>query len=97
MSKGSIRPGYGPNNGPTLCLTCIQFRKANGTSIFVLIAYGLTQILVYSDMPIIKKTKTSQGVLPGLRQGFSLPHVYGIFHVGLVFAFTFSLDRTIYV
>ena len=48
---------------------------------FTLIAYGLTQILVYSDMPIIKKLRPSKQFLRGYGKLFHCPMCVG-FHVG---------------
>jgi hypothetical protein len=59
--------------------------------LFILIAYGLTQILVYSDMPILKKLRPSKESYRGYGKV-----VHGLSR-WLVFGSTFSLDRTIYV
>ena len=48
---------------------------------FVLIAYGLTQILVYSDMPILKKLRPTKEALHGYGKVFHCPMCMG-FHVG---------------
>ena len=48
---------------------------------FTLIAYGLTQILVYSDMPLIKKLRPSKQFLRGYGKVFHCPMCVG-FHVG---------------
>lgn len=48
---------------------------------FILIAYGLTQILVYSDMPILKKLRPSKEAFHGLGKIFHCPMCMG-FHVG---------------
>ena len=40
---------------------------------FVLCAYGLTQILVYSDMPIIAKLRPSKEILKGYGKVFKTP------------------------
>tara|TARA_R110000824_G_scaffold46692_7_gene133854 strand:+ start:48910 stop:49278 length:369 start_codon:yes stop_codon:yes gene_type:complete len=48
---------------------------------FVLIAYGLTQILVYSDMPLLKKIRPSKTALRGYGKVFHCPMCLG-FHVG---------------
>jgi len=49
--------------------------------LFVLIAYGLTQILVYSDMPVLKKLRPSKGSYRGYGKVFHCPMCMG-FHVG---------------
>ena len=49
--------------------------------LFVLIAYGLTQILVYSDMPIIKKLRPKKTSYKGYGKVFHCPMCMG-FHVG---------------
>jgi hypothetical protein len=48
---------------------------------FILIAYGLTQILVYSDMPIIKLLRPPKTFLRGYGKLFHCPMCVG-FHVG---------------
>ena len=48
---------------------------------FVLAAYGLTQILVYSDMPIIKRLRPSKQFAAGYGKVFHCPMCMG-FHVG---------------
>ena len=48
---------------------------------FTLIAYGLTQILVYSDMPILKKLRPTKEALHGYGKVFHCPMCMG-FHVG---------------
>jgi len=48
---------------------------------FVLAAYGLTQILVYSDMPILKWLRPSKDSLRGYGKVFHCPMCMG-FHVG---------------
>ena len=48
---------------------------------FILIAYGLTQILVYSDMPIIKLLRPPKTFLLGYGKLFHCPMCMG-FHVG---------------
>ncbi len=48
---------------------------------FTLVAYGLTQILVYSDMPIIKRIRPSKKFLKGYGKVFHCPMCMG-FHVG---------------
>ena len=49
--------------------------------LFVLVAYGLTQILVYSDMPILKKLRPTKEALHGYGKVFHCPMCMG-FHVG---------------
>ena len=49
--------------------------------LFVLIAYGLTQILVYSDMPILKRLRPSKESCRGYGKVFHCPMCMG-FHVG---------------
>ena len=49
--------------------------------LFVLIAYGLTQILVYSDMPILKKLRPQKDSYKGYGKVFHCPMCMG-FHVG---------------
>tara|TARA_R100001377_G_scaffold81943_1_gene61832 strand:- start:580 stop:921 length:342 start_codon:yes stop_codon:yes gene_type:complete len=49
--------------------------------LFVLIAYGLTQILVYSDMPVIKKLRPRKQSYKGYGKVFHCPMCMG-FHVG---------------
>ena len=48
---------------------------------FILCAYGLTQILVYSDMPIVKRLRPSKEFLGGYGKVFHCPMCMG-FHVG---------------
>jgi hypothetical protein len=48
---------------------------------FTLIAYGLTQILVYSDMPMLKKLRPSKESYSGYGKVFHCPMCCG-FHVG---------------
>ena len=48
---------------------------------FILVAYGLTQILVYSDMPILKKIRPSKESYHGYGKVFHCPMCMG-FHVG---------------
>ena len=48
---------------------------------FVFVAYGLTQILVYSDMPILKKLRPPKEALHGYGKVFHCPMCMG-FHVG---------------
>jgi len=67
---------------------------------FTLIAYGLTQILVYSDMPLLKRIRPSKQFLRGYGKVFHCPMCVG-FHVGwflmLLSPFTelFSFDVSI--
>ena len=49
--------------------------------IFILAAYGLTQILVYSDMPLIKKLRPAKDSFKGCGKVFHCPMCMG-FHVG---------------
>ncbi len=48
---------------------------------FILAAYGLTQILVYSDMPLIAMLRPSKDALKGFGKVFHCPMCMG-FHVG---------------
>jgi len=48
---------------------------------FVLAAYGLTQILVYSDMPVLRWLRPSKDSLRGYGKLFHCPMCMG-FHVG---------------
>ena len=48
---------------------------------FILISYGMTQILVYSDMPILKKSRPSKESFHGFGKVFHCPMCMG-FHVG---------------
>ena len=52
-------------------------------ALFVLIAYGLTQILVYSDMPIIKRLRPDKESYRGYGKVFHCPMCMG-FHVGWI-------------
>ena len=67
---------------------------------FILCAYGMTQILVYSDMPILKKLRPPKEFLKGYGKVFHCPMCMG-FHVGwflmLLSPFTelFNFDVTI--
>tara|TARA_Y100001938_G_scaffold138959_1_gene205189 strand:+ start:191 stop:526 length:336 start_codon:yes stop_codon:yes gene_type:complete len=67
---------------------------------FTLIAYGLTQILVYSDMPLIKRLRPSKEAGRGYGKVFHCPMCMG-FHVGwflmLLSPFTelFNFDITV--
>ena len=67
---------------------------------FTLIAYGLTQILVYSDMPLIKRLRPSKEAGRGYGKVFHCPMCMG-FHVGwflmLLSPFTelFNFDVTV--
>ena len=69
--------------------------------LFILIAYGLTQILVYSDMPILKKLRPTKESYRGYGKVFHCPMCMG-FHVGwllmLLSPFTelFSFDVTVF-
>ncbi len=69
--------------------------------LFVLIAYGLTQILVYSDMPVIKKLRPHKESYKGYGKVFHCPMCMG-FHVGwflmLLSPFTelFSFDVSVF-
>ena len=49
--------------------------------IFILCAYGLTQIIVYSDMPLLKKIRPSKQSYGGYGKLFHCPMCMG-FHVG---------------
>ena len=49
--------------------------------LFILIAYGLTQILVYSDMPVLKRLRPSKDAMRGYGKVFHCPMCMG-FHVG---------------
>ena len=44
---------------------------------FILCAYGLTQILVYSDHPILKKLRPSKDSLGGYGKLFNCPMCMG--------------------
>ena len=48
---------------------------------FILIAYGMTQILVYSDMPILNEVRPSKEAFLGYGKVFHCPMCMG-FHVG---------------
>jgi len=67
---------------------------------FTLIAYGLTQILVYSDAPIIKRLRPPKESARGYGKVFHCPMCMG-FHVGwflmLLSPFTelFNFDITV--
>jgi len=67
---------------------------------FILCAYGLTQILVYSDMPIVKTLRPRKRFLGGYGKVFHCPMCMG-FHVGwllmLLSPFTelFSFDVSV--
>jgi len=69
--------------------------------LFVLAAYGLTQILVYSDMPVIKKLRPHKESYKGYGKVFHCPMCMG-FHVGwllmLLSPFTelFSFDVSVF-
>ena len=68
---------------------------------FILCAYGLTQILVYSDMPVIKQIRPPKESLWGYGKVFHCPMCMG-FHVGwalmLLSPFTelFSFDVSVF-
>jgi len=68
--------------------------------LFICVAYGLTQILVYSDMPILKKLRPSKESYKGYGKVFHCPMCMG-FHVGwllvLLSSWTelFTFDTTI--
>jgi len=67
---------------------------------FTLIAYGLTQILVYSDLPLLKRLRPSKARAGGYGKVFHCPMCMG-FHVGwflmLLSPFTelFNFDITV--
>jgi hypothetical protein len=67
---------------------------------FVLCAYGLTQILVFSDLPLLKRARPSKESGRGYGKLFNCPMCMG-FHVGwflmLLSPFTelFNFDVTI--
>jgi hypothetical protein len=67
---------------------------------FTLIAYGLTQILVYSDLPLLKRARPSKESAGGYGKVFHCPMCMG-FHVGwflmLLSPFTelFNFDVTV--
>jgi len=48
---------------------------------FILCAYGLTQILVYSDMPMLNRLRPSKEAAGGYGKVFHCPMCMG-FHVG---------------
>jgi|TARA_R110000787_G_scaffold58930_2_gene133744 hypothetical protein len=48
---------------------------------FILCAYGLTQILVYGDLPLLKSLRPSKEALKGYGKVFHCPMCMG-FHVG---------------
>ena len=48
---------------------------------FILCAYGLTQIVVYSDMPILKKIRPPKDWGKGYGKVFHCPMCMG-FHIG---------------
>lgn len=48
---------------------------------FILCAYGMTQILVYSDMPVLKRLRPSKESMKGYGKVFHCPMCMG-FHVG---------------
>ena len=51
--------------------------------LFILIAYGLTQILVYSDMPLLKRLRPEKQSYKGYGKVFHCPMCMG-FHVGWI-------------
>ena len=51
--------------------------------LFALIAYGLTQILVYSDMPLLKRLRPEKQSYKGYGKVFHCPMCMG-FHVGWI-------------
>ena len=53
---------------------------------FILAAYGLTQILVYSDMPLVKKLRPTKEFLNGYGKVFHCPMCMG-FWVGVFLFF----------
>ena len=67
---------------------------------FVLAAYGLTQILVYGDLPLLKKLRPNKSSIKGYGKLFHCPMCMG-FHVGwflmLLSPFTelFNFDVTV--
>ena len=67
---------------------------------FVLCAYGLTQILVYSDMPLLSRIRPPKDSMSGYGKVFHCPMCMG-FHVGwflmLLSPFTelFNFDVTV--
>ena len=68
---------------------------------FILCAYGLTQILVYSDLPLLQKLRPSKDAGGGYGKVFHCPMCMG-FHVGwflmLLSPFTelFSFDVSVF-
>ncbi len=68
---------------------------------FILCAYGLTQILVYSDMPLLNRMRPSKDSIGGYGKVFHCPMCMG-FHVGwflmLLSPFTelFSFDVSVF-
>ena len=67
---------------------------------FILCAYGLTQIVVYSDMPMLQRMRPSKDALGGYGKVFHCPMCMG-FHVGWVlmllspFTELFNFDVTV--
>ena len=67
---------------------------------FILIAYGLTQVLVYSDLPLLKRMRPPKEAGGGYGKVFHCPMCMG-FHVGwflmLLSPFTelFNFDVTV--
>ena len=51
--------------------------------IFILCAYGLTQIIVYSDMPLFKRLRPNKQGYGGYGKVFHCPMCMG-FHVGWI-------------
>ncbi len=48
---------------------------------FILCAYGMTQIIVYSDMPLLRSLRPSKEAIKGYGKVFHCPMCMG-FHVG---------------
>tara|TARA_Y100000310_G_scaffold47799_1_gene44394 strand:+ start:705 stop:1043 length:339 start_codon:yes stop_codon:yes gene_type:complete len=67
---------------------------------FILAAYGLTQILVYGDLPLLKRLRPNKSSIKGYGKLFHCPMCMG-FHVGwflmLLSPFTelFNFDVTV--
>ena len=67
---------------------------------FILVAYGLTQILVYSDLPLLKRLRPPKEACRGYGKVFHCPMCIG-FHVGWVlmllspFTELFNFDVTV--
>ena len=69
--------------------------------IFVLAAYGLTQILVYSDMPLIKRLRPEKESLRGYGKLFHCPMCMGFWTGVLLFSINdqtelFTFDYNIF-